>query len=449
MARGYGNGRRTRAGSLAIIATTLLLSGCAGDGPTLPKLSELNPFKEKQQPLPGRRISMVETTESITDNLAAADKPISIPAPRENESWTQPGGEPNNVTGNLALAGALHQLWSADAGEGSSKSGRIMASPIVYDGRIYTLDAAGVVSAFALSGGKVFAVGTAPEKDDGVGGFGGGLAAESGRIYVATGYGIAAAIDPQTGKAIWQKSLGVPIRAAPTAAGDKVFVVTIDGRFYCLSGVDGSELWVSRGLPQPASLTVSTSPAVDNDIVVVPFPSGDIMAFKIADGSTAWTESLARTRQTSQIASLADAARPVIDNGTVFAVGHAGRMIAAQSKNGERLWSANIPGSQAPCVVGDTIYVVDTSGRLMALARKDGKTRWTMQLPDAKTWSGPVLAGNSLWLTSSKGHVAGVDAATGRLGAQIDVGAPIFVAPIVAQGKMFVLTDTAKLIALN
>lgn len=433
----------------AVVAASAALAGCAGEGPTLPKFSDLNPFKEKQQPLPGRRIPVIDTTESISSNLAEADKPITLPAPRVNDSWPQPGGEPNNVTGNLALAGALHQVWSADAGAGSSKTGRVMAGPIVYDGRIYTLDAAGVVSAFGLSGGKVFSVSMAPENDDGAGGYGGGLAAENGRIYAATGYGIAAALDPQTGKAIWQKNLGAPVRAAPTAAGDKLFVVTIDGRFYCLSGVDGSELWVARGLPQPASLMVSTSPAVDGDVVVVPFPSGDIMALRVADGTTAWTESLSRTRQTSQIASMSDAARPAIDGGTVFAIGHAGRMIAAEVKSGERLWSANIPGSQAPCVAGDTIYVVDTGGRLMALARKDGKTRWTMQLPDAKTWSGPVLAGNSLWLASSKGHVVGVDAATGRLGAQVDVGSPVYVAPIVAQGRMFVFTDAAKLVALN
>ena len=83
----------------------------------------------------------------------------------------------------------------------------------------------------------------------------------------------------------------------------------------------------------------STSPAVDSDVVVVPYPSGDIMAFKLSDGSTAWSENLSRTRQTSQIASMSDVARPAIDNGTVFAIGHAGRMIATQAKTGERIWS--------------------------------------------------------------------------------------------------------------
>jgi outer membrane protein assembly factor BamB len=84
----------------------------------------------------------------------------------------------------------------------------------------------------------------------------------------------------------------------------------------------------------------------------------------------------------------------------------------------------------------------------MAINRHDGKIQWTAKLPGT-TWSGPTLAGDTLWLVSSKGQLAGVEATTGRITTQQDLGSPIYVAPIVAQGKMFVLTDNAKLIGLN
>ena len=440
---------RTSVRATALLLVALLGTGCAGDGPTLPKLGDLNPFKEKAQPLPGRRIPIVQTTDSITSNLAEANQPIVLPPQRANDTWAQPGGDANNAPGHLTLNGSVRQVWTQEAGEGSSKTGRVMASPIVYDGKVYTLDAEGKVTAFSLSGGKVFQVPTVPENEAGGGGHGGGLAADNGRLYIANGYGVVAALDPGTGKVIWQKNLGAPVRAAPTASGDRLFVVTVQGRFFCLSGADGAELWAVRGLPQQASLMTSTSPAVDGDIVVVPYPSGDLMALKVSDGTPVWSENLARTRATSQMASMSDAARPAIDGGTVFAVGHSGRMIATNSKTGERLWSINVPGIQTPWVAGDTVYVVDTAGRVMALARGDGKTRWTANLPDSKTWSGPVLAGGTLWLASNKGRLIGVDAATGKVGSQLDLGNPVYIPPVVAQGRMFVLTDNAKLIALN
>src|SRR6185312_15925238 len=151
------------------------------------------------------------------------------------------------------------------------------------------------------------------------------------------------------------------------------------------------------------------------DVVVVPYPSGDLVALRVSDGKPAWSESLARTRTGASMSALSDTARPVIDGGTVFAVGHGGRMIATTQKTGERLWSLTVPSVQAPWVAGDSVFVVDTTGQLMAITRRDGKIQWTVKLPGTNTWSGPVLAGNRLWLTSGKGQLVGVDATTGRI----------------------------------
>ena len=131
----------------ASLGAALLLAGCGGSLPSLPKVGDLNPFKEKQRPLPGKRIPVLPGNEKIPGELADGSAQISIPPARENDTWAQSGGDANNAPGHLALTGS-HQTWTADAGAGSSKLGRITASPIVVDGRVYTLDAEGAVSAF-------------------------------------------------------------------------------------------------------------------------------------------------------------------------------------------------------------------------------------------------------------------------------------------------------------
>jgi outer membrane protein assembly factor BamB len=100
-------------------------------------------------------------------------------------------------------------------------------------------------------------------------------------------------------------------------------------------------------------------------------------------------------------------------------------------------------------VAGDTVFVVDTGGQLMAITRRDGKIQWTARLPGATTWSGPVLAGNRLWLVSSKGQLVNVEAHTGKVVGTQDLGQPVFVGPVVAGSRMFVLTDKARLVTLN
>ncbi|MEI9900412.1 MAG: PQQ-binding-like beta-propeller repeat protein [Hyphomicrobium sp.] len=100
-------------------------------------------------------------------------------------------------------------------------------------------------------------------------------------------------------------------------------------------------------------------------------------------------------------------------------------------------------------MAGGSVYVVDTQGQLIALARGDGKTQWSVKLPGEGAWAGPTLAGGNLWLTSSGGILVGVDAATGRLVTQKDLGGSYYIPPVVAQGRMYVLSDSAKLIAIN
>jgi outer membrane protein assembly factor BamB len=447
-ARGRQGGKSLCTAAAALVSA-LVLAGCSDSLPSLPKLQDLNPFAEKEVPLPGKRVSVLQR-EDAGNELAAASKPIGLPPPRLNDSWSQPGGVPSNAPGHLAIGGGPKSAWSADAGTGSSFYGKLTASPIVYFNRVYTLDAAGKVSAFNVSGGSaVWRIPLTPQNEKDQEGFGGGLAADAGRIYAATGFGYVVALDANSGKKLWEKYLGSPVRTSPTAAAERIFVVSKEGQVFCLSGSDGTELWNFRGMPERAALLSNASPAVDGEVVVVPFPTGDLVALRVSDGQPLWSETLSRTRAASSMAAMSDTARPVIDGGTVYAVAHGGRMVATSQKTGERLWSLTVPSSQAPWVAGDSVFVVDTGGQLMAVSRREGKVQWTAKLPGSATWSGPVLAGGRLWLASDKGQLLSAEAATGRIVSTQDLGQPIFIAPVVAGARMYVLTDKAKLIALN
>lgn len=445
------DGGRWRSRQLAgacIVCSAFLLAGCSGG---LPSIDKLNPFKEKKQPLPGKRVSIMPQSDRIGGGeLVTASTPMSLPTPVVNANWTQAGGTPNNAPGHLSASASLRRSWSVDAGEGSSSRGRLTAAPVVYGGRIYTLDAASRVSAFnASSGASQWRKSLIPEKERGYEGYGGGLAIDNGRLYVSTGFGAVVALDPASGKQIWEKKLGVPVRAAPTAVGDRVFVISKGGVFFSLSGVDGSELWQFRGLPEVTSLSYSPSPAVDGDVVTVPYPNGDVVALSVADGTPIWQENLAKTRTTTSFAAMSDAAAPAMSGGVAYSIGHGGRFVATQQASGERVWALDIAGVQRPWVAGDSVFVVDTSGQLVAVERLSGKIRWTTQLPNSKIWSGPVLAGGKLWLTSNQGRLVGVDAAAGKISSNINVGSKIYVPPVVAEGRLFVFTDSAQLVAFR
>ena len=450
---------------IAVLAAGL--GGCESMGlgePSVPSVSSVTSmFDKKQEPLPGRRISVLKADEKGTVSGPEATGPIVLPPAMANASWSQPGGVASNAPGHLAIGDALHTLWTADAGEGSSKRQRLTAIPIVYGNKIYTMDSEGTIRATSGSdGSKLWSVKTVPDQKSGFdfvhpfnsnnlsrNGFGGGIAADGGKIFAATGFGSVLALDAGSGQVLWSKMFAIPIREAPTASEGRVFVVNSESELLCLNGADGSSLWTQKGLPENAALLTSASPAVAGNLVFAPYPSGEITAVDVKTGQAKWTNSLAKGAINTSATAIGEAARPVVDREAVYAMSRGGQLIATSRDKGVRLWTREIQGTQTPWVAGDTVFVVDVTGKLIALTRKDGKVRWVTALPGDGRWNGPVLAGNRLWLASSNGQLVAVDAVSGSISTQSDLGTPVMITPVIAEGRLYVLTDKAKLIAMN
>ena len=441
------------------VAVALGVQGCASSldedsssSFALPKLADLNPFQINKATLPGKRIAVLTSEDTLNTHMEEATGSIAIPPPQQLAEWATPGGMPSNAPGHLALNGSLRTLWTAEAGTGSSSVAKLTASPIVHQGRVYVFDAASHVAAFSASGGsRAWSVKVSPDGESETKAFGGGIAAEGGRVFAVTGFGTAVAIDAGTGARLWEKKLGAPFHSAPTVTDGRMFATNTDGQVVCLAVADGTVLWTYHGVPQSsAALLTNTRPAVSGDSVVVPFTSGDLVSLKTDSGQPVWSDTLNGARASASIASLSDPASPVASGGSVYAVSRSGRMISTNEDTGVRAWSMNVASVQTPWVAGDAVYVVDITGRLLALKRTNGEIRWAVKLPgEAKVWSGPVLAGNKLWVTSSKGKLVGVDPITGKPVAERDLGAPLYLAPVVADGRMYVLTDRASLVAIE
>ena len=129
-------------------------------------------------------------------------------------------------------------------------------------------------------------------------------------------------------------------------------------------------------------------------------------------------------------------------------------MVALDITSGQRMWELNIAGISTPWVAGDWVFVVTTDAKLMCIYRQNGHVRWINQLPQFEKpkkkkgdieYSGPVLAGNRLLLTSASGQLIQVDPATGNFQSQTDVGARVNLPPVVANSTLYILDDQARL----
>ncbi|MBV9523456.1 MAG: PQQ-binding-like beta-propeller repeat protein [Alphaproteobacteria bacterium] len=411
-----------------------------------------------KDPLPGERISVLSLDRRLEPDPELSQLVIRLPRPVVNKEWPEAGGYPNHAMQHLALGDNIKTEWTTSVGDGSSRYGRILAAPIAGGDRVFTMDAGSTVSAFDRRTGKrIWEVDVAPE--DAGRAYGGGLAYAAGRVFVGTGYAQVLALDAATGKEIWRHGVAAPLRSAPTVADGRVFAVTVDNQLEAIAAEDGHQLWTHTGTPETAGLLGGASPAVEGDVVVVAYSSGELFALRVENGRQLWSDNLALTRRTDAISALADIrGRPVIDRGSVYAISHSGRMVAIDLRSGERSWEQDIGGTETPWVAGDFIYLVTNENELVCLTRRDGRIRWVAELPryenpekkkGAMTWAGPVLAGDRLVIVASNGETLSYSPYTGEPLGRVELPEGAFVTPILADQTLYFLTDEADLIAMR
>ena len=417
----------------SVLLGALALGGCSSSDKLLGNL-----LGEQDTVLPGKRESVLAPTGSA---LKVSQEPVAIPAAISNANWAQPGGTASSANHNLALGRNLRRIFSVSAGAGSDSSGRLSASPIVVGGRVCVLDAKARVRAFsAASGARAWAVSLVPKGADEDDGFGGGVCSDGRNVYVTTGFGEVVALSLANGAQIWRKKLALPLRLSPVVAAGRVYVRDNGNTAYCLSAADGSQLWSQQGESARTSLISSCSPSVGAGIVAMPFSSGDLSAFS-AQGYSLWTQNLA-----SQDVIKDMAARPVIDRGIVYACAAEGQLVALKAGSGAEIWSLDLGGRQTPCVAGDYLFHLTGTNRLSAIALRDGGIRWTVNLPGG-SWTGAVMGGGRLLAASSKGVLAEISPQTGQVMKRHDVGDPVYIAPVIAAGVLYVLSDDGALMA--
>jgi len=295
-----------------------------------------------------------------------------------------------------------------------------------------------------------------PEERSDVG-YGGGAALYGDKLYVTSGFGFVVALDAQTGQELWRYTGDVPFRGAPTAAAERIFAVTHDNQMIALSPETGEILWEQVGIAENAGMLGAASPAYDGATLVTALSSGELIAMRGTNGRILWQDALTSSRRLTPLATLTDIdGNPVISSGKVYAISHAGRMVAIDMRSGERSWEADIAGVSTPWLAGNFGFITTVDGQIACFALSDGRIRWVTQLQRFVNqkkrkglikWNGPVLAGDRLLITSSHGYALSVSPYTGEVLSGLELPAGASTPPIVVDGKFIVFTDRGELVA--
>jgi len=251
-----------------------------------------------------------------------------------------------------------------------------MSTPVVHDGRLFTLGISGILSAFDARTGRLlwqkdfagrFPAAAPP--------FGASMSplVSGGRLIVHAGGhdgGALIAFDPATGEEKWTLAGDGPSYSSPilaTLAGQEQLVIQVHRRILGVEPVTGRILW-SLPFVTPCDQNIVTPLSAGDRLLVSSLDKGT-MAIEVKRDGSGWAPSIAwHTAEVSMYMS-----SPVLAGGRVLGLSHKkrGQYFALDPATGKVQWTSDgAQGENAAFVVADHgLLVLQGDGTLLVLPR--------------------------------------------------------------------------------
>lgn len=217
-----------------------------------------------------------------------------------------------------------------------------------------------------------------------------------GRIFVATDDTVHA-LSELTGHVEWRAAIaGVSIPLVYRAGW--LLVVDQDGRLQGLRASDGAVLWRTTALDRAWALP----PVVDGDHIFGTSAGGQLTAWRIQDGTTAWS-----------VAALPEPVATLPAHGLLY-IATPGRLTAYRQHSGERRWSYRTEMPIVSRLTADQTHIyfaaLDNSVRAH---RTNGHMVWNQKI-DARVVDGLTADGGMVLVPHSDGRIRFLRAPDGR-----------------------------------
>lgn len=189
-------------------------------------------------------------------------------------------------------------------------------------------------------------------------------------VYGGGSSGTVFALRESDGEVLWERSFGdereggsvsVPVTVDDTNVYVPIYSSTEQG-IYALSRKDGSVRWKIKG-PQIQSTMVRTG-----DVLLVSYPSYDLVAFEIQSGERRWSHPLVERRISP----------PAVGSETVV-ISDEATLYGLDLTTGDQRWTVpcNPSPNTQPVIAGNTVIVPSDSG-LIGCSLSGGERLWTI-----------------------------------------------------------------------
>ena len=436
----------------------ILLNNCSFDNKTgiwgdsekeKRKISELE--KKQKQILDVKKIY---SSENIYLKEVPLTKNISLSKPKKNLSWKMSSLNHQNFLGNIYLSGIDNIFLKKKIGKDKFSESRVITSLLAFKNNIILSDDTGTIFNINQSGkinwkkniykkiykkiykNLVFSI----YKDN---------------IYIADNIGFIYVISLDTGKLLWIKNYNIPLRSNIKIFDNKIYLIDQDNRILCLNIKDGTKIWdilsISSFIKSQNLLSLAVSKK--GDLVAIT-SSSDLYKVEGNSGNFSWVSNTFGSMLADATDFFKSSQVVITDDEVIIS---AGPSIFSYNLNiGSITWENELSSIGTPIIDGENIFFVTENGYFVIMNRDTGKiissTNILKILKKKKQKTkitGFIMGSGKVYSVTLNGYLIVSSAISGKVENFKKIGNPIISAPIISNGKLYILTKNSRIIGFN
>jgi len=336
----------------------------------------------------------------------------------------------------------VDRLWSRSTGHGSSLVTAGLA-PFHTDGEIWVADPRGRIGVFDAETGRAL-------RDFDVDlPLSAGPAVYDERVLLGTVDGQIVVMSRRNGEIEWRAQLSSEILSRPLFSEGIVVVRCIDGRVFGLDAETGRREWVyDRSVPL-LTLRGNSAPVLRGGQIFVGHDDGAVTALDLEGGELLWEQRVSTPEGRTQLDRLADIdGRMAIVGLDLYAVTRHGRMASLALDSGRILWVKDLASSTGVSVSRTQLAASDTNDQVWLVDRRSGSTQWINERLLRRGLTRPVFQGQLVVVADRLGYVHWLSADSGEIVArERPSNDPPAAPPLVVGNRLYLLDRDGKLSA--
>ncbi len=266
------------------------------------------------------------------------------------------------------------ELWRYKFYDKSINGNAITASPLVYNGCVFVVDAGGIVHCLDKKNGQLkWKLSTTVIGETGQSGA--AIAVHKNELIVSNSFCDCFFINIETGKIVSRIKLPAPCK------GDGLLVENNVAYFSCLSNTihavdinSRNVLWSYNGIGRDDGYIGMAKPIVFKGSIIVALTTGELICLDKRTGKLIWKTVLSNYSVTDSSSAMQHLRTNLtIDRDVIYVSSPAGMTFAIAAGNGDKLWKQHIGGMLQPNIADDSIFVTNEHLEIARLNKLNGQ----------------------------------------------------------------------------